>query len=261
MELCNILPKFDERVTEEVNLAIDKKMSRQRFERQQKVAKSITDQLQHKYPSSIKYEDITDEDDIAAIRRLKWKTKKLHPLVERLQTESIKTHLLDLSCQLSDDENDFIPKYRSYAFLREYEYHCDDEVKHDAKRILKRINDIILENMIQKYKPGTCTNMLALNEKEALNILRPRGVRDRNIHPILLSFYWHMKEENLDSTIDNFDEKREDYVIPEGFYKWIKHCCVGRVPEQMKAKARRLVRNFDRTFGRGIVPGRQSASE
>jgi hypothetical protein len=65
--------------------------------------------------------------------------------------------LLDLSCQLSDDENDFIPKYRSYAFLREYEYHCDDEVKHDAKRILKRINDIILENMIQKYKPGTCT--------------------------------------------------------------------------------------------------------
>jgi hypothetical protein len=60
----------------------------------------------------------------------------------RLKTESIKAHLLDLSCQLSDDENDFIPKYRSYAFLREYEYHCDDEVKHDAKRILKRINDI-----------------------------------------------------------------------------------------------------------------------
>jgi hypothetical protein len=29
----------------------------------------------------------------------------------------------------------------------------------------------------------------------------------------------------------------------------------------MKAKARRLVRNFDRTFGRGIVPGRQSASD
>ena len=261
MELCNILPKFDERVTEEVNLAIDKKMSRQRFKRQQKVVKSITDQLQHKYPSSIKYEDIADEDDIAAIRRLKWKTRKLHPLVKRLQTESIKAHLLDLSCQLSDDENDFIPKYRSYAFLREYEYHCDDEVKHDAKRILKRINDIILENMIQKYKPGTCTNMLALNEKEALNILRPKGVQDRNIHPILLYLYWQMKEENLDSTIDSFDEKREDYVIPEGFYKWIKYCCVGKVPEQIKGKARRLVRNFDRTFGRGIVPGRQSASE
>lgn len=261
MELCNILPKFDERVTEEVNFAIDKKMSRQRFKRQQKVVKSITDQLQHKYPSSIKYEDITDEDDIAAIRRLKWKTRKLHPLVRRLKTESIKAHLLDLSCQLSDDENDFIPKYRSYAFLREYEYHCDDEVKHDAKRILKRINDIILENMIQKYKPGTCTNMLALNEKEALNILRPKGVQDRNIHPILLSLYWQMKEENLDSTIDSFIEKREDYVIPEGFYKWIKYCCVGKVPEQIKGKARRLVRNFDRTFGRGIVPGRQSASE
>lgn len=261
MELNSLLPKFDERVTEEVNYAIDKKMSKQRFKRQQKVIKSITDQLQHKYPSSIKYEDITDEDDIAAIRRLKLKTRKVHPLVKRLKTESIKAQLLDLSCQLSDDENDFIPKYRSYAFLREYEYHSDDEIKHDAKRILKRIHDIILENMIQKYKRGTCTNMLALNEKEALNTLRPKGVRDRNIHPILLSLYWQMQEENLDSTIDSFDEKREDYVIPEGFYKWIKFCCVGKVPEQIKAKARKLVRNFDRTFGKGIVPGRQSTSE
>lgn len=261
MELNSLLPKFDERVTEEVNYAIDKKMSKQRFKRQQNVIKSITDQLQHKYPSSIKYEDITDEDDIAAIRRLKLKTRKVHPLVKRLKTESIKAQLLDLSCQLSDDENDFIPKYRSYAFLREYEYHSDDEIKHDAKRILKRIQDIILENMIQKYKRGTCTNMLALNEKEALNTLRPKGVRDRNIHPILLSLYWQMQEENLDSTIDSFDEKREDYVIPEGFYKWIKFCCVGKVPEQIKAKARKLVRNFDRTFGKGIVPGRQSTSE
>lgn len=261
MELNSLLPKFDERVTEEVNYAIDKKMSKQRFKRQQKVIKSITDQLQHKYPSSIKYEDITDEDDIAAIRRLKLKTRKVHPLVKRLKTESIKAQLLDLSCQLSDDENDFIPKYRSYAFLREYEYHSDDEIKHDAKRILRRIHDIILENMIQKYKRGTCTNMLALNEKEALNTLRPKGVRDRNIHPILLSLYWQMQEENLDSTIDSFDEKREDYVIPEGFYKWIKFCCVGKVPEQIKAKARKLVQNFDRTFGKGIVPGRQSTSE
>ena len=261
MELHNLFPKFDERVTEEVNCTIDKRMPRQRSERQQKVAKSITDQLQHKYPSSIEYEDITDEDDIAAIRRLKMKTKKLHPLVKRLKKESFKAHLLDLSCQLSDDENEFIPKYRSYAFLREYEYHSDDEIKHDAKRILKRINDIILENMIQKYKRGTCTNMLALNEKEALNILRPKGVRDRNIHPILLCLYWQMKEENLDSTIDRFIETREDYVIPESFYKWIKYCCAGKVPEQIKAKARRLVRNFDRTFGKGIVPGRQSASE
>ena len=261
MELFNILPKFDERVTEEVNIAIDKKMSRQRFKRQQKVIKSITDQLQHTYPSSIKYEDITDEDDIEAIRRSKLKTRNLHPLVKRLKTESIKAQLLDLSCQLCDDENDFIPKYRSYAFLKEYEYHCDDEVKHDAKRILKRINDIILKNMIKKYTPGTCTNMLALNEKEALNILRPKGVEDSNIHPILLSFYWPMKEENLDSTIDNFDEKREDYSISEGFYKWIKYCCVGKVPEQIKGKAIKLVENFDRTFGKGIVPGRQSASE
>jgi hypothetical protein len=47
----------------------------------------------------------------------------------------------------------------------------------------------------------------------------------------------------------------------EGFYKWIKYCCVGKVPEQIKGKARRLVRNLDRTFGKGIVPGRQSASE
>lgn len=261
MELHNLLPTFDERVTEEVNYAIDKKMSRQRFKRQQKVVKSITDQLQHKYHSSIEYEDITDEDDIAAIRRLKPKTRKLHPLVKRLKTESIKAQLLDLSCELSDDETYFVPKYRSYAFLREYEYHSDDEIKHDAKRILKRINDIILENMIQKYKRGTCTNMLAQNEKEALKTLRPKAVRDRNIHPSLLSLYWQMKEENLDSTIDNFDEKMEDYVIPESFYKWIKYCCVGKVPEQIKAKARRLVRNLDRTFGKGIVPGRQSASE
>jgi hypothetical protein len=54
-------------------------------------------------------------------------------------------------------------------------------------------------------------------------------------------FDWQMKEENLDSTIDSFIEKREDYVIREGFYKWIKYCCVGKVPEQIKGKARRLV--------------------
>jgi hypothetical protein len=54
-------------------------------------------------------------------RKEKLVKRKLHPLVRRLKTESIKAHLLDLSCQLSDDENDFIPKYRSYAFLREYE--------------------------------------------------------------------------------------------------------------------------------------------
>jgi hypothetical protein len=67
--------------------------------------------------------------------------------------------------------------------------------------------------------------MLALNEKEALNILRPKGVQDRNIHPILLSLYWQMKEENLDSTIDSLSRFRTSLLA-------FSFICSGTFPTQ-----------------------------
>ncbi|XP_076111576.1 uncharacterized protein LOC143079833 [Mytilus galloprovincialis] len=261
LEENDLLDTFQDRVYEEITCAHDKKQSTKRYKRQHKVVKGIMKEIPNKYPSDVKFEDITDEDDITAIRKTKFNTKNLHPMLKRLNTEAIKNQLQHLDLQLADEENSFTPKSRSYAFLRTYQNHTDEDIQTEAKRILDKINKNILEIMLQKYDPKTSPDMLALNEKEALNALRPRGVRDRQINPLLLKFYWQMKEENLDSTIHVFREKDSDYTIPENFYKWLKFCCSGNVPEEMKSKARRLMRNLDRTFGKGVVPGRQCTSD
>lgn len=257
----DLFGKFTERVNEEVNYAIDKRMSRQHHKRQAKIVREIVELLPGKYHCNVKFLDITDEDDISAIQKLKLNTPNLLPMISRLKTEAIKQQLTDLDSQLTTEKSNFMPKCRSYSFLRTYQNHSDDNIKQDSQRILRSINNIILEDIVLKYETGTDFEDLALNEKEALNTLRPKTVHDKNIHPKLLDVYWKMKEANLDATISVFREKREDYTIPENFYKWIKYCCRGRVPENMKLKARQLVRNLDRTFGRGVVPGAQSDSD
>ena len=239
----------------------DKKTSSQYHKRQTNTVKSILEEIPRKYISSIKFQDITDEDDIKAIQKVKIGQRNLPPMVKRLKTEAIKFQLQDLDDQLSKKDEIFTPKVKSYAFLRTYGYHSDEEIQNASKRILESINAEILDNIVRKYNVWTTLNMLALNEKEALNTLRPKRERDKNIDPFLLHLYWQIKDDQLNSTIDIFREKRSEYSIPEAFYKWLKFCCHGGVPERMKSKARWLIRNLDRTFGKGVVPGSEQWSD
>lgn len=254
LEANGLSEKYRDRVHEEINHSIDKQARLKKESREDNVIKSVLANFPTKYNSMTKFSDITDEDDVRAIQMVRFDTDGLSSLVTRLKTESIKANLQDLDDQLSEEGDKFLPKSKSFAYLRRYKNHPDDTIKRDATRILKSIDEKVLEIMTYKYNRSTKLGYLSPYERDALKIIRPKGENDPKFHQTILYLYWLVKEADLDRTISMFEEQGRSYQITEGFYKWIRFCCSDQVPASMKQKAKAHLRKMDSQFGRGKVP-------
>ncbi|XP_052081827.1 uncharacterized protein LOC127719645 [Mytilus californianus] len=247
----NSLNEFEKRVEDEINYHIDEAPSKRRRGRVDGIVESIISDIERKHKTDIKFEDITDEDEINAIHNIRFDKDGLSPFIMRLRTEDIKAQLKEISDQLSKEGNRFLPKGQSYAFLRAYQYHPDKDIQEKAKRLQKSLETLFLADMVNKYSLNTEINVIKTYEKDALRSIRPRSKDDRNINPIHLSLYWKKQESEIDSEIEQLEIAGRNYNIPQGKYKWIRYNCSDNVPSRIQMKAKRHLANLDKTFGKG----------
>lgn len=251
LEENNLLTKYQERVDNEINYYIDETARQRRRTRVDGIVKAIISDIERKYGGDTKFQDITDQDEINALKQLRFEAEVMSSLIKQLKTEAIKAQLKELSDQLFTEGNNFIPNSRSYGYLRAYQNIPDKDIQEEAKRLQKALNSIILSDMANKYSLKTKFNVVKQCERDALQSIRPRNKDDNKFNPILLSLYWQKQEKDLDFEIEQLEIKGRRYSIKEGKYKWIKFNCSGNVPNGLKIKAKRLLVQLDTTFGNG----------
>ncbi|XP_052081828.1 ribonuclease D-like isoform X1 [Mytilus californianus] len=251
LEENKLLTKYQERVEDEINYYIDETAPQRRRTRVDGIVESIISDIERKYGKDTKFQDITDEDEINALHNVRYDAEVMSPFIKQLKTEMIKAQLKELGDQLSTEGNTFIPKARSYGFLKAYQNIPDKDIQEEAKRLQKALDTIILSDMANKYSLNTKVNVVKKCEKDALQSIRPRHKDDNNFNPILLSLYWQKQEIDLDFEIEQLEITGRSYRITQGKYKWIKFNCSANVPNGIKIKAKRQLVKLDKTFGKG----------
>lgn len=146
--------------------------------------------------------------------------------------------------------------WRSKGRFINYERHPDGPIREDAKRVIKKMNDIAMKDVCRKYNMNTKLSHVRQMEKETLRSLRPNGISDPSIQPVPLRLYWLLMEDDLDKKITEFQTKRKEFKMAEGYYKKMKYYIAKRtsVPHTIKRKAKMLKDELDLTFGRDVIP-------
>ena len=121
----------------------------------------------------------------------------------------------------------------------------DGPTKQQAERLLKQINDIVLEDVKRKYTVSTPVAHLTTHEKRLLTrSLRPKGEHDSSVHPVHLHLYWAIKLENLENDVEKYKADPHSFTVTEGFVKSLKFYLSGPVPARLK----RMGTDFLRTL-------------
>lgn len=259
IEENDLWAKYMERIEEEVNYDIDESLRKKRLDRLQKNIRKIVDTLPQKYTLSTTMNDIEDDDDLQAIKRLRWEdASNLHPVIMHLKTHTVNAQLNELSEQLDTEGSDFMIRWNPDGFLRSLERHPDTSIQNRSREVRQRINDIMIGDIARKYDRGTSLNEINPAEKDALKSLRPRGQNDTRYNPVVLKLYWDVQEEIVDDIARRLSEQRGDYRITKGMYKRMQFFISNMdVPIKVKVKAKELIQNLDRLFGRGKIPFKQ----
>ncbi|XP_048778899.1 uncharacterized protein LOC125682402 isoform X2 [Ostrea edulis] len=258
LEENKLQKKFEDRVHEEIFYFIDQSMKTQRRERVDAIAKGICANINATYSTNTSINDFEeDKDEIRGLQRIHYSdASAMSPLINRLKTELIRKELNELLEKLDSEGDSFVLSWRSKARFIDYERHPDGSIREDAKRVIKKMNDIAMKDVCRKYNMNTKLSHVRQMEKETLRSLRPNSISDPSIHQVPLRLYWLLMEDDLDKKITEFQTKRREFKMAEGYYKKMKYYIAKQtsVPHTIKRKAQMLKDELDLTFGRDVIP-------
>lgn len=260
LEENNLMCKFQERVQEEIFFHIDQTIKQKRKDRVDATIKEIVADINAKHSSSTScnLSDFDENgDEYRAVHRIHFKdAAKISPFIDSLKTEIIHKELADLLQKLEEDNDSFFLSWRSKGSILAFERHPNKLVADKAKIVNAKMNKIAMRNISTKYNINSKLSHVPQIERETLRSLRPNGSADPNFHQVVLHLYWLLMDEDLQKKIDEFNEKRRNFKMTEGYYKKMKFFIARRtrVPDSLKQKAQRFKHDLDRTFGRDVVP-------
>lgn len=259
------MAKFEERVEEEIFYYIDDSFKQKRRDRIDANVKEIIRNIDATYSSNATIVDFNEDgDEYRALKRIHFREAAVvSVLIDRLKTELVKKDLNDLLEKLEQEGEDFV-LMRSKVHLFDYEKHPDKLIADAAKIVNRKLNDIALKDVHNKYDMKSKLVFLCQIEKEALRSIRPRGFDDPNFPQVTLHLYWLLMEEDLQKKFDEFKKTQSNefkktqrsFKMAEGYYKKMKFYIARgtRVPESLKQKALMFKNELDRTFGRDVIP-------
>ena len=150
------MENFQKRVEEEILYHIDENMPIQRRERAAEIVDDIIEDMDEKYDSDTSFDDITDEDEIAALKRLR--SKKKSPLINRLKRECTLAQLDELEGEVTAKGDDLRLNWNVSKFLFAMVKHEDDDIREKAEDLRGRVNGILLRDIGRKYSIDTPLN-------------------------------------------------------------------------------------------------------
>ncbi|CAG2233199.1 EGL [Mytilus edulis] len=136
-DVCQRYGDNPEPLEQKDTLIVYEAPSKRRQARVGQIVESIISDIERKYETDIKFEDITDEDEINTIHNIRFDKVGIVPFIMRLRTGDNKAQLKEVSDQLSKEGNRLLPKWQTYGFLRAYQFHPDKDIQESAKHLQK----------------------------------------------------------------------------------------------------------------------------
>lgn len=159
-----------------------------------------------------------ESDEWLALQRLDLEKVQEHSgLIKRLKKDIIEYQLNKIEEGMNKDASGFTAGRFTYELLTKAAYHCDKSVSKRANHILRKVENIIRDDISRKYTEQTKIRYLTFTELAVLRNLyinKREGLR----YPHQLNkFYWLLLEHDLEETNEAPFEGSQDRDSNERF--------------------------------------------
>lgn len=239
---------FQDRVSESINLEIDIVCKRQReqrnAERVLKIIKSIDVEGNKNKPLT----DFGEEsDEWLALQRLDLGEVQQHSeLIKRLKKDIIEYELNKIDAGMKEDASGFIAGRFTLELLAQAAGYFDKSISERAKKILKKVEQIIRDDISKKYTEQTEIRYLTFTEQMVLrNLYINRWESLRYQHQVN-KLFWRLWEDDLDRKNKALIEGRQDRDSNKWFnYKLQILVTNPSTPQPLRAKIKNFLEKFD----------------
>ncbi|XP_067659564.1 uncharacterized protein [Haliotis asinina] len=206
---------FEERVNYELNCRWNEAVKSEGDD-YMSVAKKLLRQFESKYASDIAFADISDEDDIQALKLVRITEIDEFPvLVRRLKIEFLKNELKTIEEEMTSQGDSFIATVAHFSMLYAAKRSNNSELKNTAQRLQQRANDILKKDMIVKYTELTPNNHLKDEERRLLRDLPVSTGTSPAVNPVLR----HLYNVVIDSDVEEIETMRQKFQRDGGRYR------------------------------------------
>ncbi|XP_046572938.1 LOW QUALITY PROTEIN: uncharacterized protein LOC124280969 [Haliotis rubra] len=207
------------------------------------VAKKVLRQFELKYASDIAFADISDEDDIQALRLVRITEIDGFPvLVRRLKIEFLKNELKTIEEEMTSQGDSFIATLSHLNMLYAAKRSNNFELKNLAQRLQQRANDILKKDLVAKYTELTPKDHLKDEERRLLRDLPVSTGTSSAVNPVLR----HLYNVSIDSDVEEIETLRQKFQregsrfrLHDADHRQYKYfISAPGVPERLKTKAK-----------------------
>ncbi|XP_046572949.1 uncharacterized protein LOC124280984 [Haliotis rubra] len=199
--------RFRERVDYELNFRWNEAVTSDRDEFMS-VVKKVLRQFESKYTSDTAFADISDEDDIQALRQVRITEIDEFPVrVRRLNIEFLKNELKTIEEEMTSQGDSFIATLSHLNMLFAAKRSNNLELKNLAQRLQQRANDILKKDMVVKYTELTPNDHLQDEERRLLRDLPVSTGTSSAVNPVLR----HLYNVVIDSDVEGMETLRQKF--------------------------------------------------
>ncbi|KAK6176227.1 hypothetical protein SNE40_014550 [Patella caerulea] len=251
---------FRERVEETINYKLDPELKKTRRERMENAGKKVLREMGRKYRTPVSYENLTDEDEKAAIDR-NWSYEDIElsmtHVVQNMYYDAFLKVLRELEKEMDQDGDDFNPIANYYYALCKGKTYARSNIKELATNLYNRFRQIISNDIVNKYNIETPLYFLRDQERAIIKDIRIKNARDKSkYHSLLVHFHYKLNEEDFKEFEQNLVNNPSKVTVTKGFYTFLGYQTKeSYIPANVRQAATRLKQAIDRA-GKNPFPPR-----
>ncbi|XP_046555405.1 uncharacterized protein LOC124264693 [Haliotis rubra] len=207
------------------------------------VVKEVLRQFESKYASDIAFADISDEDDIQALRLVRITEIDRFPvLVRRLKIEFLKNELKMIEEEMTSQGDSFFATSPQLNMLYAAKRSNNSKLKNLAQRLQQKAYDILKRDLVVKYTELTPNDHLKDEERRLLRDLPVSTGTSSAVNPVLR----HLYNVVIDSDVDGIETLKQRFRregsrfrLNDADHRQYKYfISAPRLPARLKTKAR-----------------------
>ncbi|XP_046572932.1 uncharacterized protein LOC124280966 isoform X2 [Haliotis rubra] len=233
---------FRERVDYELNFKWNEAVKSNSDERMS-VVRKVLRQFESKYASDTAFADISDEDDIQALRSVRiTEIDGFSVLVRRLKIEFLKNELKMIEEEMTSQGDSFFATLSHLNMLYAAKRSNNLELKNAAQRLQQRANDILKKDLVVKYTELTPNDHLKDEERRLLRDLPVSTGTSSAVNPVLRHLYNVVIDsdvEEIETLRQKFQREGSRFRLNDADLRQYKYfISAPGVPARLKTKAR-----------------------
>lgn len=187
-----------------------------------------------------------ESDEWLALQRLDLGEVQQHSeLIKRLKKDIIEYELNKIDAGMKEDASGFIAGRITLELLTKAAGYVDKSISERAKKIKKKVEQIIRDDISKKYTEQTEIRYLTFTEQAVLRNLYINSWESLRYQHQVNKLFWRLWEDDLDRKNKALNERRQDPDLNEWFHYKLQILVKNpSTPQHLRAK----IKNFQEKF-------------